>query len=172
MIVLKILSKILKALQSNESPNQLAWGFVLGMIIGLTPFANLHNVLVIVLIIILKVNISMAIASFIIFSLFAYLLDPLFHNIGWLLINVDFLRPIWIFCSTKPVLAFSNLNNTVVLGSLVSALVLLLPFFFLTKLWVKLYRTKVQNRVQKWKIVQILKGSKLYSLYEKVKHFT
>ncbi len=83
MIVLKILSKLFKALRSNESPGQLAWGFVLGMIIGLTPLWSLHNLVVLVLIIILRVNAAMSIAAFIIFSLFAYLFDPLFHNLGY-----------------------------------------------------------------------------------------
>ena len=60
MIVLKFLSKLFKALRSGDSPGQLAGGFALGMIIGLTPLWSLHNLLVVILIIIIKVNISMA----------------------------------------------------------------------------------------------------------------
>jgi uncharacterized protein (TIGR03546 family) len=170
MIVLKILSKFFKALRSNESPNQLAWGFVLGMILGLTPFWNLHNLLVIVLIIILKVNASMSIAGFIIFSLFAYIFDPPFHSLGYALLTTDGLRPLWVFLSTTPGLAWANLNNTVVLGSLVIALILIVPIFFFTKWWVREYRDKIDARVSKLKIVQILKGSKLYRLYNKLSH--
>ena len=173
MVVLKILSKLFKALRSNESPNQLAWGFVLGMIIGLTPFWNLHNLLVIVLIIILNVNAAMAIAAFILFNIIVYafllVLDPLFHSLGyWLLVDLSSLRPLWIFFSSTPGLAWSNFNNTVVLGSFVVALFLIVPLYFFTKWWVVLYREKIDTRMQQWKIFQILKGSKLVQLYQKI----
>ncbi len=171
MIAVKILSKLFKALRSNESPSQLAWGFVMGMIIGLTPFWNLHNLLVIFLIIILNVNAAMAVAGFLIFSLFAFLLDPLFHSLGyWLLVDVDSLRPLWLFFAGTPVLAWSNFNNTVVLGSLVVALSLIAPVYFFTKWWVVQYRQKFDERVKKWKIVQALKSSKLYQLYQRFSH--
>lgn len=169
MIFMKILSKLFKALRSNESPNQLAWGFVLGMIIGLTPFWSLHNLVVLILIIILKVNAAMSIAAFLVFSLFAYLLDPLFHTLGYsLLVNAEGLRPLWVFIVSTPVLAWSNLNNTVVLGSLLVALLLIAPIYFFTKWWVLQYREKIDARMSKWKIVQMLKGSKIYQLYEKI----
>ncbi|MBN1560414.1 TIGR03546 family protein [candidate division KSB1 bacterium] len=173
MVVLKILSKLFKALRSNESPNQLAWGFVLGMIIGLTPLWNLHNLVVIVLILIFKVNAAMAGVAFILFDIIVFaflpLLDPLFHSLGyWLLVDVEWLRPLWVFISTTPVLAWCNFNNTVVLGSFVVALLLVVPLYFFTKWWVVQYRDKIDARIQKWKIVQILKSTKLVQLYNKI----
>ena len=173
MVVLKILSKLFKALRSNESPNQLAWGFVLGMIIGLTPLWNLHNLVVIVLILIFKVNAAMAGVAFILFDIIVFaflpLLDPLFHSLGyWLLVDVEWLRPLWVFISTTPVLAWCNFNNTVVLGSFVVALLLIVPLYFFTKWWVVQYRDKIDARIQKWKIVQILKSTKLVQLYNKI----
>ena len=61
MFLLKLLGKLIKALTSNESPGQIAGGFILGMIIGLTPFWSLHNLVVVLLIILIRVNISMSI---------------------------------------------------------------------------------------------------------------
>lgn len=169
MIVLKILSKLIKALRSNESPAQLAWGFALGMIIGLTPFRNLHNLLVVLLLIIFNVNLAMASLAFLAFSLFAYLFDPLFHSLGyWLLVEVDTLRPVWLWMSSTPIVAWSNFNNTVVLSSLVSSLLLLLPLFFFMKWFVPFYRIRLEPRIQQMKIAQLIAGSKLYRLYEKI----
>ena len=171
MVILKLLSKIVKALRSNQSPNQLAWGFVLGMIIGLTPFWNLHNIIIIILIIILNVNISMSIAGFIIFSLFAYIFDPLFHSIGYaLLVNAKSLQPLWIYLSQKPVLAFLNFNNTVVLGSFLVSLVLLIPLFYAIRAGVLAYRGHWEERVRRLKVVQALTGSKVYSFYRKLRY--
>ena len=169
MILLKYLSKLLKALKSGESPAQLAGGFVLGMIMGLTPFWNLHNLVVFILILIIRVNISMAILGFALFSGFAYLLDPLFHNLGfWALVDVNAFKNFWTSIYNTPIGSLSNFNNTVVLGSLIISLVLVLPMFFLTKVGVVQYREKIDTKVQKLKIVQVFKSSKLYSIYEKI----
>ena len=64
MFVLEFVAKLIKILRSEISPNQISWGFVLGMILGLTPIMSLHNLLVVILIIILKVNLATAIFSF------------------------------------------------------------------------------------------------------------
>ena len=172
MILLKYLSKLLKALKSGETPAQLAGGFVLGMIMGLTPFWNLHNLVVFIILIIIRVNISMAILSFAVFSGFAYLLDPLFHNLGfWVLVDVNALKSLWTTLSNVPIGALTNFNNTVVMGSMIISLALILPVFFLVKVGVVQYREKIDTKVQKWKIVQVFKSSKLYSIYEKINNW-
>lgn len=169
MIVLKLISKLIKALRSNATPVQLAWGFVLGMILGLTPLWNAHNLIVVVLILILNVNISMALLAFMFFSLFAYLLDPLFHEFGYLLlVDAKFLTPLWEFVSQAPILAYFRLNNTVVLGSLVISILFIVPVFIFIKWFVVFYREKLQVRINKLKIVQVLSGSKLYSWFQRV----
>ncbi|MDZ7725743.1 MAG: TIGR03546 family protein [candidate division KSB1 bacterium] len=169
MIVLKLISKLIKALRSNATPVQLSWGFVLGMFPGLTPPWNAHNLLIAVLIIILNVNISMAILAFLFFSLFAYLLDPLFHELGYfLLVEVSFLESVWLFVSQAPVMAYFNLNNTVVLGSLLVCILLIVPVFLLMKRFVVYYRERLEERIKKLKIVQALMGSKLYSWFERL----
>jgi len=172
MILLKYLSKLLKALKSGETPAQLAGGFILGMILGLTPFWNLHNLVVFIILIIIRVNISMAILSFAVFSGFAYLLDPLFHNLGfWVLVDVNALKSLWTTLSNVPIGSLTNFNNTVVMGSMIISLALILPVFFLVKVGVVQYREKVDTKVQKWKIVQVMKSSKLYSIYDKINNW-
>jgi len=173
MFILNIAAKLFKILRSEASPNQIAFGFVLGMIIGLTPFWSLHNLLIIILIIIFNVNIGIAIASFALFSAFAYLFDPLFHSFGYyILVDIDFLHGLWISMYKIPVLALSNFNNTVVMGSLIISIVLLLPFFFLSRYGVVQYREKLDPKFQKLKIVQIVKSTKFYSVYEKIQGIT
>ena len=60
MFGLEILAKLVKILRSAASPNQIAAGFIIGMIIGLTPLWTLHNLILFVLLIILNVNIASA----------------------------------------------------------------------------------------------------------------
>ncbi len=168
MPALKILSKILKALSSDASPVQLAWGFVLGMFFGVIPFWSLYSIIILVLIIVLRVNLSMAIAGWLIFELIAFFLDPLFHSVGYaLLTQVDFLQPLWVFLSQSPVLSWLSFNNTVMLGGFVISLVLLLPVFVAGRIFVVYYREKLHPRVQRLKIVQVFKGTKFYSIIQR-----
>ncbi len=170
MFILEFLAKLFKILRSEASPNQIAAGFVLGMIIGLTPFLTLHNLIIIVLIIILKVNLGMAIFAFLLFSGIAWLLDPVFHDLGYfLLVDVTALKDFWTALYNFPLVALSRYNNTVVIGSLAVALILIIPLFPFAKYFVKVYRAKIDPRLQKMKIVQVVKGSRFYSIYEKIR---
>lgn len=170
MFGLEILAKLFKILRSDASPNQIAVGFVFGMIMGLTPFWTFHNIVLIVLLIILKVNIGMALFSFAIFSGIAYLLDPVFHSLGYyLLVDAAYLRQLWIFILDIPFMALSRYNNTVVTGSLAFAKLMIIPMFFFARWFVVYYREHLDPKFQKLKIVQVVKGSKFYSIYEKIK---
>lgn len=167
-LILKYVAKLLKALSSEASPNQLAGGFILGMIIGLTPVLSVHNLVILVLIIILKVNIGMAILAFLIFSGIAYLADPLFHSFGiWILEN-DGLQDTWTSMYNNELWAITKFYNTVVIGSFISALVLCVPMFPLTKVGVVQYRKHIHEKVMKTKFAKALKGTKLYSVYQTV----
>lgn len=168
LIIIKYIAKLLKALSSEASPGQIAGGFVLGMIIGLTPVFSFHNLVVVILILVIKVNFGMAILAFLIFSGIAYLADPAFHNLGtWLLENEAY-QSLWISMYNNEWWAMTRYYNTVVIGSFVSAVILSLPMFPGVIVFVKQYRKHIHERVQKWKVIKALKGSKLYSIYETV----
>ncbi len=131
MFGLEILAKIFKILRSDDSPNQIALGFALGMILGLTPFWTLHNMLVILILIVFNVNLGSALFAFALFSGLAYLLDPVFHSFGYfLLVDVHGLHGLWTALYQFPIIALSRYNNTVVMGSFVISLILFLPIFF------------------------------------------
>ncbi len=168
LIIIKYIAKLLKALSSEASPGQIAGGFVLGMIIGLTPIFSFHNLIVVILILIIKVNIGMSILAFLVFSGIAYLADPVFHNFGtWLLENEGY-QSLWISMYNNEWWAMTRFYNTVVIGSFVSAVFLSLPMFPSVIVFVKQYRKHIHERVQKWKVIKALKGSKLYSIYETI----
>jgi len=172
MLILKYIAKLFKILRSAATPEQIAGGLILGMIPGLTPLGSLHNLVVLFLIIILNVNIAMAIFSFIVFSGIAYLLDPLFHDLGFfVLADITALKGMWTSLYNIPVFALSSFNNTVVMGSLLISILLLFPVFLLSKKGVLAYREKLDPRLQKLKIVQMVKGTKFYSVYDKISNW-
>lgn len=168
MFIFKLIAKLVKALNSNDTPAQLGYGFALGMIIGLTPLMSLHNAVILFLLLALNVNLTMGIFSFLLFSAFAYLLDPVFHSFGYfLLADLSFMQDFYTELYNIPIIALSNFNNTVTMGSFISSLILFFPMFLLGKNFTVFYREKLNAKVQKLKIMQIIKGSKIYGLYEK-----
>jgi len=171
MFGIEILAKLIRILRSAAAPSQIAGGFILGMIIGLTPLWSLHNLVVLFLIIVLNVNIGMALFSFALFSGIAYLFDPLFHELGfYILVDLTGLREAWTGLYNVPIIALSKFNNTVVMGSLLSSLILLIPVYFGSKKGVVWYRENIDTKMQKWKIVKVIKGSKIYDIYQKIRN--
>lgn len=170
MIFLKLIGKFISVLRSAASPNQIAWGFALGTIPGLTPINALHNLVVLILIIILNVNLASATLALAIFSLIAWIFDPFFHTIGFaVLVQIPFLQPLWTDMYNAPIAPLTRFNNTVVMGSLLVALVLFVPNYLLFKIFVQRYRESWNAKIAKWKIIQIMKGSKFVQLYFKIR---
>ena len=80
--MIETLAKLLKVLNSETSPGQISLGFCLAMIAGFTPVLSPHNLIVLLLVLVLRVNLSAFIVGWVLFSALAYALDPLFHLIG------------------------------------------------------------------------------------------
>ena len=169
MFFLQLFGKLIKLLRSADNPGQMAGGFILGMMLGLVSFKTLFAAPVILLIIVLNVNLSMTIFALLVFKLIAYLFDRMFHSLGyWLLVDLDFLQEIWRMLAGIKVVPFTRFNNTVVLGSFVASLLLLLPVFIGVKRFLINYKERYQPKIEKLKFMRALKGSKLYTIFSKI----
>jgi uncharacterized protein (TIGR03546 family) len=166
VLVLKLIQSLFKALHSEGTPGQLAAGLALGSILGLTPLFNLHNAVVFALIMLLNVSFAGAMLGWALFVPVGFLLDPAFDWVGrTLLLESPALRPLWTALYNAPVLPLTNFNNTIVLGSLVFALVAWLPLFFASRWGVVRYRATVAERVKRSALYRTVVASKLYNLY-------
>ena len=171
MLFLKILKKLIKALESAASPKQIGWGFALGAILGLTPIFRLHNVVVIFLIFILQVNVSSALFSMALFKLLSLAAYPMFHFLGlFILIRLDFLGPFWTWLYNLPFAPLTYFNETVTMGGFIVSLVLLYPNYRLFRGLTEKYRACWQPAIQKWKIIKVLKGNRLVRFIRKIKN--
>ncbi|MFN3966147.1 MAG: TIGR03546 family protein [Endomicrobiia bacterium] len=168
MIPTKLIKSIFNLLHSNVSPLEIALGFALGSIIGLTPFFTLHNLFIFLLLIILNINFSAGMLGIAVFGLIGYLTDPLAHKIGYLLlVKTKFLEGFWTSLYNMPIVPFTRFYNTVVLGSLVISLILFVPIVIGTKKFVVFYRNNLSKKVEQWKIIKLIKASNIYNLYKK-----
>ncbi len=170
MFWLQILSNFIKILREGQTPRQVAGGFALGSIVGLSPSLTLQGLCVWLLIFVLDVNLSAAFLGFTLFALIAYLLDPLFHQIGYvLLVQIDSLQDFWTMLYNAPLAPLTRFNNTLVLGSLVAAVVFSPAVFFGMKRFVVAYRTHLFSKIEKWKIYRVISKSSIVRWYQKLR---
>ena len=160
--MLKPIIKVLKALNSNESPWQISLGLLFGAVLGLTPLLSPHNLIVLFLALIINLNISMMLVSALVFSGLAYILDPMFHQVGYGLLTSEGLHGFWTSLFSQPVFIQANLNNTIVMGSLIATLVAAIPLFFLFNVLVVKYRDVYNTFIGKFPMLKFLKVLDLY----------
>lgn len=166
MLILKFLQQLFKALNSEGTPGQVGMGMAIGLCFGLTPLVSLHNLVVLAIAMLTTVAMPGVFLGWAIATPLGFALDPLFDRLGMALLMHDALAPFFTWVVNTPVVALSRLNNSIVLGSLVVWLALVLPMFFVFRLLVARYRADVYAHVQKWKVVQVLKGSRMWDLYQ------
>ena len=166
MLFIKFIQSLVKALNSEGTPGQVAAGIALGAVFGLTPLVNPHNLVLFGLAIILNVSFPGVLLGWAAFVPVGFALDPLFDVLGRaLLVGIPALSPLWTWAYNTPVVALSNFNNTVVLGSVVVWLVSLVPLFFLLRWLVARYRATIYARLQRTRVFQVVKASKIYNIY-------
>ncbi|MFH1283736.1 MAG: TIGR03546 family protein [bacterium] len=168
MFWLKQLKKFIKVLNSNASPSQIAMGIALGSIIGFMPFLSLLSITLFFIILMLNVNLSAVFLAIALFGIISFPFDPLADKMGYfLLAQIDFLTPFWTSLYNLPIVPFTRFNNTVVLGSFVIGLILLIPVYFVFKKLVVSYRESWREKLKKARFFQVLGLSKIYNWYQK-----
>lgn len=167
LTLLKLLKSLVQTLHSDGSPSQIAAGVMLGACLGLTPLMNAHNALIVVLLCVLNVSFAAGMLGWALFAPLGFVLDPLFDRIGRaLLIDSPALAPLWTRLDSIPLVPYTNFNNTVVLGSVVAWIVLAPGIYLAARAGVLHYRAKLAPKVERWKVVQALKASKAYDVYQ------
>ena len=165
LTLLKLIQSIIKTLHSDGTPGQVAAGIALGSVLGLTPLMNVHNLVVFSLMVLLNVSFGGGMLGWALFVPLGFLLDPVFDRIGAALLAAPSLRPLWTSCFNTPLVPYTNFNNTVVLGSVVSWLVLAIPIFFAARYGVARYRATIGERVRQSKFYKAITASQVYNWY-------
>ena len=163
--LLKLIQSIIKTLHSEGTPGQVAAGMALGAALGLTPLMNVHNLVVLSLLVLFNVSFGGGMLGWALFVPLGFILDPVFHAIGLGLLGAPSLRGLWTSMYNMPLVPYTNFNNTIVLGSVVGWLGLAVPIFFASRLAVARYRATIGARVQQSRLYKALTASKVYNIY-------
>ncbi len=167
LLLAKYLGKILAILNSEVSPAQIAAGFAYGALLGLLPVSGLLPLVGLLLAFIVNINLAIMFLATAVFKLLAFLLDPLSNWLGFfVLVKATALHGFWTRLYSMPLVPYTKFNNTIVMGSLVLGLLLLVPLYFAGRWGVVAYRTRWRDRLLRLKVVQVMKASTLYRYYE------
>ncbi|MEW6026589.1 MAG: TIGR03546 family protein [Planctomycetota bacterium] len=172
MFTWRILNRLYKLLNGEISPKQIAGGIAFGMIIGLTPTFSLHNLLVVLLICVIRVNVASVIFSAVIFGMVSYLTDPAAHLLGYaLLVKMEFLKPLWTMLYNMPLVPLTGFNNTLLMGSVIIALALFYPNMVLSERGLVAYRASLKPKLENTRFVKVLKASWMFRVLERIRNF-
>lgn len=163
---MRMLLKLFKVLNSETEPGQLSLGLCFGMVAGLTPLLSLHNLLVLFCVLVLRVNLSAFLLSLGFFSGIAWAADPLMSRIGLAALEAGPLEGLWTALYNITLFRLEHFNNSIVMGSLLLSAALFVPLLLISNALIRKYRENVLAWVSKLKIVQTLKASNFYSLYQ------
>jgi len=168
--MLTILVKLFKALNSEQSPNQLAIAVSLAAILGLTPFLSLHNIVILFIALIFRINLTLLIVSYPLFALIGYLLSPFFNQIGSSLLQSVALTEFWTAFFNTLVGRWSNFYYSGVMGSFVVAIILAIILYPLSRLMIVAYRDKWLDKINQMHLVKLLKTSRFWQLYNQTQN--
>ncbi len=129
---IKILSNIRHAIAGRKYPHQLAGAVAIGALLGIIPHGNVLALLVLIVLLSLKINHSMAALTTIGTTFAATKLDPYSHDVGSYILTHPTLGPKMASFWKLPLAPWTDLNNTVVMGSFVIGVAALLPIFLIT----------------------------------------
>lgn len=166
--MLSLLAKFLKVLNSDASPGQIALGFAFALFVGLTPFFSLHNLVILFLVCVIRVNLSAFFLGSAIFALVAFVVDPMSVSIGESLLNNPELTSVWTDLYQSDVWRAFKFNHTLLIGSVVLSAVLFIPMLIISLIIISIYRDRLMAWFEKLKIGKFVKASKFYKVYEKL----
>lgn len=123
-------------LTGKIGPQEIALAFAFGILLGLIPKSNLLIVLIAILFFFSRANFAIGIVVTIIVSLIAPWLYPFSHKIGLEILTSPFGQDWGGRLFQIPLVPWTMLDNTVVLGTFLIGLVQFVPVFLL--IWISL----------------------------------
>lgn len=149
MFVLSWIRRLYKVLSADASPSAIAFAAAFGLTAGLVPPYAGAFVLLVLLVLLVRVQITTAIAFWAIGSLLRLPLAPALAGLGESLIEPASLHGFWTWALNLPVVAWLHLEHYVVLGGLVAGAVAGAVLFVPLRWLVISYRRWAHDRLEK-----------------------
>lgn len=163
---INIPARILTLLEVNITPTEVAGGVCLGMFLGFIPLNGFMALLLFIFFFLFKINRLTTAITLPVFKLFYMLGASILADKlgGYLLIDAGYLSGFWSFVTGLPVIAFLDLNNTLIAGGLALSGILCIPVFFISRfiylIFIEKNIQKIQNSefAQRFKKIKVVAG--------------
>jgi len=159
--MLKKLIKLVKALNSNANPNQIAFAAACGFLLGFMPKTNALWYILFLLFCFLRINKAAFFLITVLCSLLTPYLDPLFHTIGCAVLEYSPLIPTYQKMLDIPFVPLTGFNNSIVMGSFLTGVLIYIPVFFLFRILVVSYRKNLRDKIRQSKLMKAFYKSSL-----------
>ena len=164
-IILKQIFGLIKLLNSETGTNQIAWGVAAGLVLGLSPALSLQTLFIFLLILFFRIQAGAAFLAAFFFKFVAYLLDPLFADVGAGVLEMPSLHALFTTLYNLPLVPLTRFNNSIVMGSGVAAIILMPVVFVITRILIGKYREQIVKRYQETKMWKAVKATSFYKWY-------
>jgi len=165
--LIRAVTKMLVALNGNVKKSQIAAGFAWGLLLGLIPMGNFFWIVLFVVSFFFSHNHGSKIFGMAVVKILSPLIAPAVDAVGWQVLHIEALLPVFTTMYNMPFVPFTKFNNTLVAGGIVGGLVLWIPVFFLFMALIPLYRNHVAGKLRNTKIVQTILKFPLFGVIDK-----
>lgn len=148
------IAKILAALNANTRSGEIGAAIALGLLMALIPAGNLLWLALFVLSFFLRINNAMFLVFLGLFKLVAGVFDPLSDAIGYAILRLDALGPLFLGMANLPFLPWTNFNHSLVMGGLVLGLLGFIPVALVGSWLVRQWRSGAREKLANLKAVK------------------
>lgn len=147
---LNIPARIIGILEANVSPREIAAGVCLGLFLGLIPLNGPMALLLAIFFFVFKINRAATLLTLpLVKSVYLLGASSLCEQLGYyLLAGVPGLAGFWNFVTGLPVLAYLDVNNTLVTGGVAIASILTIPAYFISKSFAAAVQAKYAEKIK------------------------
>lgn len=152
----KYVKRLLKALNANAHPGDIAHAVSLGLLLALVPKGNLLWPFLFILTMFIRMNKGAFFISFICLAFAVPFVDVLIERLGYGVLSLKVLTPVFTAMYQTPFVGWTRFNNTMVTGGLIAGIIMYVPAYALSRLLITMYRTHLQPKIV---------GSKAYKVF-------
>ena len=154
--------KLIKALNTNSHPGEIAHAVSVGLLLGFVPKNNALWYLLFVLFLFVRIHKGAFLLNMLAGSVLAPVCDPLFDLIGYAVLTYEPLKNLYGSLLEIPFVAFTKFNNTIVAGSLTGGLLLYVPVYSAARLFIFVWRKFLAPAFTQSKFMQVLYKTPLF----------
>jgi len=165
-VLLYPVQQLVRALSGHDSPRQMAWGFTLGMVLGMVPKGNLIALSLAVLLCAVKVNKPAGLLAAGLFSLLSPLADGVTHAVGHKLLHQPALEGGFAWLYNLPLGPFIGFHNTVTIGALLVALYFTYPVYYGSYQFFEKLGPPIARWVTRYRLGRVVVGAQVAARLE------